>query len=1744
MTDGKCEKKQCQCDPSYIGETCTKRIPPYPPEASIPPLYGHTAVPVDRGHAVLVFGGKSRDKSLNDYSGDDLYFNDLWWFRANWDTKLSRFLPTGMLWLPVNIPGPKPSPRSEHSANIASFGATGSSAMIIFGGYDGTGPLGYKNDMYGVINIEQDQQELDIITSEIRDTVNTKTERASNISLTVMRGFFYNEKLELESLKNCIDEKTERKHLLSTEDFKKTIKQLCERNVEEKTARIPKTYDSKKSMPWEGERIYGTWKYEEGPLSKYYGIGKPWSRKPKWIHISGSGNVKPPSPRKQHGTAVVGDLLFLIGGFGINAIDTSKQGQAQYTTDYLNDLHVFNLKEVKWINTGYETTINNNGDVCSDETSPKSMECNQGAITKFVNDPKIVSGTPPSPRAGFTLTSYLFNLLLYGGVGGHSMAFPDQELYVLDTGCRYGAQGTPQYGQIICKKGSSGLPAMKWRPAKAIGSNPSPRFGHVSLPTSSKEIKGYQPYESRKGQTTKLLVIGGYGGGAPGGNWRLRKRSQGYRMDKSVLDLGIPFIEEIFVPAANQPPVPNLPPIPEVPGMPGVDGYNSNWFKPVLPTQIPKVIWPGANAPSSGTTFVTDTTGTKQNGPSGSFVSNTNYELPLTMTIKGKNFHGDVGVTIGNTIHGPYPCKNVVVKSPIELTCELTPGVGTDLDIIVHGNNQHALPGNHLFSYDPPRIIATVPPFIVDFCWPRELKSGDGDGPRTRASVTGSLCPMRGPILLIGTNFGPSQKSIQSITFGSAKCLTYKWISQTAVVCLCVGASQRDQLEQPLQGGVQIKVGDQYSNMAPFLLVGAPQILIHTYPGVHYPVICPSEKAVNDLGYFLGNDVIKKSETIVDQARRTLSEAIRKQEPEQMYQSSISHTMSINELKKWQLDMYSKSNIGATEAVSNVKAMLDKLTCRKTCVTGHGVCDYPYESKRRLLDNDCLKDLDGKCVGQPNRIRKKHSIQFHVNGYKGTNEKIFQKNIVTIEEKMGKVFQHLVTGHVSANDDGGTENTIDWSNTIRVLRSMDVQGEQDFNDNRRHDVPIPKERVVDNIHQDIATTSVRGNNYALEEKEVVDDVTGVVSFTRSDDDDISSRKSLINQDNSDIVDESLNKKKITTPTDFPIIDLGGSDAAPDDSESTESTESTSDTEFLVLETDSKRKGTRKLSQGLRTNQQQRTKGFIDLPTLPIDLPTLPTLPSLIPEKVEPKKGISISIEVGLPFEKKSESNRILYILRVLCKKISKSTPRTLNRNIRKNRQQNRNIMQYNQNIQQTNQDISNIQSTYETFMKDIVHVETYTIKCPTTEIITEEIKKDLDANGHGLDGRVKCKCELGWGHATMTEADQLDLSPFSKRLIGCEEKIEIEQSICERTCNSTRGTCKKVLIPKKRRAAKKNIEQILQQQQKIIGNDRFRFHETNTRTETSSDNTEHITIQRRRFRRRRRRLLLFGKIGGDNEDNEDEDGEDGDKDGDEDGEEKNNANKDGSTSRGKKASVAPLSEYSVISCWHEKAGCIPLLSGLNNQPMTIVKPFHSYTFGSSEGTFGKNEKINSGTKFSIFSKFDAVVLGLYQIDDSEKTVWARIARTHAMEESMTETEKLMRQKYRKYTPDGDLSNDLFINLDTVGPVVETDYKHWSSLTADERKLGTKEMNAAPWWWSSSGTSAPDYEWKCECNHVEGWKNGIGTPTSSQVSYKQLTYFFLDQFFLLLCFFLTFFYVFFFSFSFFFCLVFFKFRWIQ
>jgi hypothetical protein len=766
---GKCsEEKSCLCDQSYIGATCTKRIPPYPPNDSIPPLYGHSAVPVNRGHSVLVFGGKGRDKSLNDYSGDDLYYNDLWWFQAHWDVKLSRFLPTGMLWLPVhNLAGPKPSPRAEHSADVTPFGATGAPAMIIFGGYDGTGLKGYKNDMYAVINIEQDQHELDVINDEIRTTVDIKTKRASDNSLTVLRGFFYNKLLEKTSTDSCIKEKEKRKHDLSTEDFDDNIEELCERYVEEKKSKIPKTYDPKYSMPWDAEKIYGTWKYEEGPLSRWYGIGKPWSRQPTWVHVNPQGI--PPSPRKQHGSAVVGDLFFIIGGFGISAIDMSEKdgSDASLVTDYLNDLHIFNTRTMEWLRTGYKAAINNEGVECIHEKSPKSEECQQSTLKKFINDPNIIHGTPPSPRAGFTLTPYLFNLVLYGGVAGHSMGFPDQDLYVLDTGCRYGAQGTLQYGKILCDKGPSGLPTkLRWRTAKAVGSMPTPRFGHVSLPTSAQEIKGYQPYESRKGMSTKMLVVGGYGAGGSSGNWRLRKRSQGYRMDKSVLDLGIPFIEEIYIPPYNMPPIPTLPLIPEVPDMPGVENYSPHWFKPVAPIDIPKVVWPGGNAPSSGTSFVVqkqpinseDSEGNNNDqassGPSGPFVNKQQSDTPIRMTIRGKNFKGDVGVTIGNAKHGPFPCKNVVVKDSTELNCELTAGVGTDLDIIVHGNNQHALPGNKLFSYDPPRIIATVPSFVIDFCWPRELKSGKGTGKRTHQSVVGSLCPMRGPILLLGTNFG------------------------------------------------------------------------------------------------------------------------------------------------------------------------------------------------------------------------------------------------------------------------------------------------------------------------------------------------------------------------------------------------------------------------------------------------------------------------------------------------------------------------------------------------------------------------------------------------------------------------------------------------------------------------------------------------------------------------------------------------------------------------------------------------------------------------------------------------------------------------------------------------------------------------------------------------------------------------------------------------------------------------------
>ena len=850
---------------------------------------------------------------------------------------------------------------------------------------------------------------------------------------------------------------------------------------------------------------------------------------------------------------------------------------------------------------------------------------------------------------------------------------------------------------------------------------------------------------------------------------------------------------------------------------------------------------------------------------------------------------------------------------------------------------------------------------------------------------------------------------------------------------------------------------------------------------MHYPVVCPSEKAVNDLGYFLGDSTTSNSEHVVDRARIELSKAIRLQEPQQTYDSSISHTMSIDELKRWQQKMYEHANIGATEAVANVKAMLDKLTCRKTCLAEHGTCDYPYESKRRLLEKDCLRKEDGKCIGQPNRIRSKRSIVTHVQVYGKINEKELQRNVGTIEEKLGQHFQSLVSG--SSGSSGSSSNAVDWTSSVRILRSMNLEGEQTPSESRRHDVPLPKERAKGT---DVQARSIRGRNFAVEEEKDDNDneeyVSGIVATTsdattNGPNDgvrDLGQRDPLVDRHGSDAVDESahgysMNEATLVEPTHFPALDLSGSALLLEEKENAKRTitrRKTNRKNAATVATAATVASTNimKLRANQGSKQQRRRKGFIG------DLVNAVT--SQV-KKDDALKGVTFSMEIGLPTIKTSEIERVLYILQYLCENTEQKKQRDTN-----SEQRGRRSRRQQQDERSKRKDLHRIQQSTDRLMSSLVHTTQYTMECPTDKVIEEPVKMDLDTYGHGLDGRVKCRCELGWDHAPMTASDALDLSPFSKRLIGCDTKVEdIEKNVCERTCNATRGTCQKVYVPEERRAPIKVRENM----DKRFATFRGKEEERRERKE-------------REEREERERKNDEENNEGNSMDQKHNEQENNDVD-----ENQNEEEEIPPLIRIKNSSIAPLSEYQVIACWPQKPGCLPLLS--RKQPMTKVVPFRSYTFGSTGGDFGVEEKVqvkqlDDDSYFSIFKRFNAVVLGLYQLDDHDQTVWARVARTHAMEESMTEEEKLLRQQYRKWTPDGDLGQDLFINLDTVGPVVETDFKHWWSLSADERRAGKPKRTSKPWWWGVSQTSAPTHEWRCECLREEGWKNGIGTNTSS------------------------------------------------
>jgi hypothetical protein len=583
-------------------------------------------------------------------------------------------------------------------------------SKLIFGGYDGTGDSGYKNDMGAIINIEQPKEEIETIKSWLRwnmkNTMGATIEAQTNVQVPRLNESLVQHKREM--------------------------------------SRLPKlfqsTYNRSHPYPWDAEQVLGTGlNHDKYFNEKYWNFarrGKPWKKGPVWVPVLTIG--KRPSPRHRHACAALGPYFVVFGGFG--------------PSGFLNDVHILNSKTMTWLS-------------------------------------QKIHGTPPIPRAGATLTRYSSKLIVYGGYNS-GVAFVDG-ISVLDMNCKTGMAGGKTYGKPIC----SGRPMM-WRALKVTGPAPTPRFGHAALVVSS---------------SSKLLILGGFGGSA-NGDWLQRSKLAGYRMDKSVLNLGTPIVHSISVFGKNAEFRQQKNPFSSPPDkVEGVGVFTKSWIAPASDYSPPIEVYPKANGRTQG---------------------------DLLLRIKGENFgveevnYKPVAVTLGNSKFGPFPCAPLTWVSATEIKCIVSPGVGRNLDVTVFSNDQNTLPGNRMFSYDPPYVHSVIPPFLVDFSFPKGAPSAP-----------------RGPFLILGRNFGPEQRFITSITFGGASCLKWKYISHSAIMCLCVGRSKKDLNGDSLQGGVTVKVGGQFSNDAPFLLVSAPHYLSWFKPGVGYPVSCPTEAMVEALAY-------------------------------------------------------------------------------------------------------------------------------------------------------------------------------------------------------------------------------------------------------------------------------------------------------------------------------------------------------------------------------------------------------------------------------------------------------------------------------------------------------------------------------------------------------------------------------------------------------------------------------------------------------------------------------------------------------------------------------------------------------------------------------------------------------------------------------------------------------------------------------------------------------------------------------
>jgi hypothetical protein len=576
----------------------------------------------------------------------------------------------------------------------------------------------------------------------------------------------------------------------------------------------------------------------------------------------------------KHAAVVLGNYFVVFGGVG-------KDG-------YLADIHFLDTRKMHWENLGAFEKSNYRGERCVDEF-PETPECAHGKhVSLYHNFKGMFTGAFPAARSGHTMAAWGGNIIIFGGFNKAIGLFND--VHVLDTKFKIGMAGTNLYGQAYAEKlfsgnnyksnvdgvgnwggmytcpngqvyavgdtgngcqslagsggkggechkktgpwsgkrvacGRYGMRTMQWRRTIVNGNKPAPRWGHAMyniFPTAP-----------------QVLIFGGFGG-AGEMDYNSQTDQLGFRNDHNVLDLYSPAPKSITVHPYGTPPKTVFHALHPKINKHVLDKYIKFHY------EIPAAKCPGGTAPSSGL------------GWSPLF-------KPVTMTIKGNNFGtleertSAIAVVIGDARHGPFPCMPIKFISKNEVECTVSPGYGRDLDVTIYANNQISTPGNALFSYEPPRIIAVVPPFLIDFCYKKDSLDN---------------CLPRGPIVVMGTNLGTSQDAVQSMVFGGAPCLNWLHVSPMVVVCLCVGESKKDKDGDPLQGGAIIKVGGQFSNPSPFKLIPAPKMLKESDAGVWYPEVCPLQKTLEALGFDFKMHRKVRAEVNYQQKSKFLTETI------------------------------------------------------------------------------------------------------------------------------------------------------------------------------------------------------------------------------------------------------------------------------------------------------------------------------------------------------------------------------------------------------------------------------------------------------------------------------------------------------------------------------------------------------------------------------------------------------------------------------------------------------------------------------------------------------------------------------------------------------------------------------------------------------------------------------------------------------------------------------------------------------